>query len=595
MRRALLQQALALLLFISPASSQVLSGAAFGEQRPAEGGGCSGSAVTASIVSHRSSGVAPLAVSFDLTGTTNTGGYNNFGEITYDVTFDDAGSGTWAVDGRSKNAALGPVVAHTFRTPGTYTVEVTATDAAGNCDTATTTVTVSDPDTAFAGTSTICVGNSLPTAGVGGCPTGAAVAASSDYDAALATDCNVDAVAVRCLFKGGDTFTASTFVNVAHAGPTIIGNYGSGQAILIATTADETIRLDASVPTTDIRIFGFNVTKDSVSTGSVAFVSKVNAGNLQDVLLMDVTGANGSAAILANQLHAGVFFDTVTWTPCTGGSGNGCISFQGDPWAVMGSDLQDSTAAEWPMRVLRGGRGYMTSSYLATAAATKNVLKFHGTTVANSSTKNNINFSSFIGNANSSIPVQFSPQTDGFDEQITHLVFDSNYVKNVDANGGAAKFSLVEGLWVRNNVMVGGGFDCITVARRSGSGTDPTNMSDAHVYNNTCYSGGSDDQAVFINDAHVSAPRECANNLLITTAGAPDPATGCTEQDVDNVQSTSTSILTTTPPLTLLDAKLQAGATSVIDQGTAVDGVRYDFEGGARSTIDIGADEFGAP
>ncbi len=65
------------------------------------------------------------SVSFDGTGSTD-----NVGIVSYDWDFDDG------------DTASGATTSHTFDSPGTYTVELTVTDAAGNTDTATVEVTV---------------------------------------------------------------------------------------------------------------------------------------------------------------------------------------------------------------------------------------------------------------------------------------------------------------------------------------------------------------------------------------------------------------------------------------------------------------------
>jgi len=57
-----------------------------------------------------------------------------------------------------RNVASGPVAAHVFDTPGTYTVCVTAFDGA-NSERTSIQITVTDPNTVFAA-NTLCVGAS---------------------------------------------------------------------------------------------------------------------------------------------------------------------------------------------------------------------------------------------------------------------------------------------------------------------------------------------------------------------------------------------------------------------------------------------------
>ncbi|MEK7706276.1 MAG: MopE-related protein, partial [Myxococcota bacterium] len=90
--------------------------------------------LSVSLVAARTSGVAPLAVFFDASGTTDTAVTSRpFHELEYRWDFGDpAGGATWAYGARpgssSKNVALGPVAAHVFESPGTYTVALSVFD-----------------------------------------------------------------------------------------------------------------------------------------------------------------------------------------------------------------------------------------------------------------------------------------------------------------------------------------------------------------------------------------------------------------------------------------------------------------------------------
>jgi PKD repeat protein len=199
--------------------------------------------ISLSLVPGRTSGVAPLAVFFDATGTTATTTTKPFHHIEYRWDFGDpAGSPvsgtTWSTGSRpgvsSRNTATGAVAAHVFETPGTYTVTLTAFDGT-NTDTRTVTITVDNPDDVFAAANTFCVGaTSLPTAGSGGCPGGALVRQTSSF----ATVRTFIAQGRRVLLRRGDTFDASTngFNNVN--GPWILGAFGSGAKPIIRATAN---------------------------------------------------------------------------------------------------------------------------------------------------------------------------------------------------------------------------------------------------------------------------------------------------------------------------------------------------------------------
>ena len=189
-----------------------------------------GSAITLSLLPARTSGVAPLAVFFDATGTAANSTTRPIHELEYRWNFGDpAGGATWATGAQaglsSKNLATGPVAAHVFETPGTYTVSVSAFDGT-NVATTTTTITVRDPVTVFSGNNTVCVAASiLPVAGSGGCPSDALTAVQASFPAAISSYATTGK---RVLFKRGDTFAAATEATLTATGPGTVGAYGTG-------------------------------------------------------------------------------------------------------------------------------------------------------------------------------------------------------------------------------------------------------------------------------------------------------------------------------------------------------------------------------
>jgi hypothetical protein len=165
--------------------------------------------------------------------------------LDYLWSFDDPGAGYWTTGAlantstpQSKNVEYGPTAGHLFETPGNYSVRLTVCTSDGaSCDAETQLITVADPDVVYAGNATVCVGNARPVAGAGGCPAGAKVVRSSDFDDAFANAANCDADAadaqVRCLFKRGDTFAASTQVEMYSGNGVQIGAYGTGDKPVI--------------------------------------------------------------------------------------------------------------------------------------------------------------------------------------------------------------------------------------------------------------------------------------------------------------------------------------------------------------------------
>ncbi len=216
--------------------------------------GVSNSPINFSGIASRTSGVAPLSVFFDATGTTDpTKTTRPFHDLQYTWTFGDpAGGATWANGSNpgknSRNQATGPVAAHVFETPGTYTVTATVTDGTNQASFKTT-ITVTDPNVVFKGANTICIAaETSPVAGAGGCPVGAEVIRQVSFYQAVNTYAQTGK---RVLFKRGDTFINDFPAVVSHKGPGIIGAYGTGANPIIKATGNRDIMhlSDKSTPT----------------------------------------------------------------------------------------------------------------------------------------------------------------------------------------------------------------------------------------------------------------------------------------------------------------------------------------------------------
>jgi len=132
--------------------------------------------------------------------------------------------------------ARGPVVSHTYKTPGTYTARVVVIEpATGKIATGQTEITVDDPDTVFSGTDTICV-NLFGDSDFTGAPQGAVehnLGSGEEFEETLAiwTSNNQSGNDKRWLFKGGSSFPLSLTFNNGENGGVYLGSYGTGKAI----------------------------------------------------------------------------------------------------------------------------------------------------------------------------------------------------------------------------------------------------------------------------------------------------------------------------------------------------------------------------
>lgn len=241
----------------------------------------------------RTTGTAPLSVFIDCTGTTDADTTKPFHDLFYTHTFGDPSAGLWSYGANtnlSKNYATGAIAAHVYETAGTYTTTHTVTDGTSIAR-ATNTITVSDPDTTYAKTATVCFYNS--TVGTG-CPSGATETASSDWDAAISSCMGTTK---RCLFKRGDTFTASADGTVTSAGPNTIGAYGSGALPIVNLAAATSGVKITSTSVNDLRVMDIEFVGGSASDANQAGIALTGAGASGVTMLRVTTRLTGAPGI----------------------------------------------------------------------------------------------------------------------------------------------------------------------------------------------------------------------------------------------------------------------------------------------------------
>lgn len=239
-----------------------------------------GSAVaapTARITASRVSGPAPLAVFFDAAATSDSDtSVDPYRQLGYKFEFNDPNSGTWAHSGLPKTQQIGgPLAAHVFETPGTYSVQVTAKSSSGATSVASVTVTVQAADTVFSGR-TVCIARGSDFTG---CPSGATRTANASSWPRLQTG-------YRYLLRAGENFTSLGSLNV---GPSIqdvqVSSFGSGSKPVLST----------------VMLLG----NDPLTTNSInrIVVSNLNPSNINNMI-----GAT-DLLVLRNTITAGGMID----------------------------------------------------------------------------------------------------------------------------------------------------------------------------------------------------------------------------------------------------------------------------------------------
>ena len=242
--------------------------------------------ISASVSPSRTTGVAPLYVNFDATGTTSTLSANPSHELFFATDFGDYSAGVWANGVQSagltsKNAGYGPVTGHVYETPGTYTVQMVVTDGV-NTAVKTGTVVVQDPNVVYdpaygAGYETICISNSNNFTGAPGTGALPGVATyinrSGDTDMYAAWN-TYKASNKRILFCKADTWVASAPVSVLGLAGTTLSGYGNGAAHTFASGTLVRVTPAAGIGhmlqgggSTDCRICSFKIAADATHIG----------------------------------------------------------------------------------------------------------------------------------------------------------------------------------------------------------------------------------------------------------------------------------------------------------------------------------------
>ena len=250
--------------------------------------------ITPSLSPSRTTGVAPLSVFFDASGTTASTTTLPFHELDYSWNFGDDDTATWAYGSNpgvnKKNRAFGPEAAHVFETPGTYTVTLSVYDGT---ETSTTQqlITVTDPDTVFAG-NTFCINASgtdhagcplIPGtyADSAACITAGKCLTQASFSTAITTYATAGR---RVLFKKGDTFTNDA-ANIHFVGTLgLISSYGTGAKPIVVNAVNSNL-FDFTADVSDWRLMNLDF---DLNMGNISrFMSMTGSLNVNKLLIMN--------------------------------------------------------------------------------------------------------------------------------------------------------------------------------------------------------------------------------------------------------------------------------------------------------------------
>lgn len=567
-------------------------------------------AVTAGLSVTRTRGVAPLAVHFDASETTSTETTRPFHDLHYAWEFGDPNSGTWKVSGRSKNRDTGPIAAHVYERPGTYTVTLTVRDASGASDTKTVTIEVEDPEVVFAAENTICFSTD---GDFGGAPAGAKRVTSDSWDditAALGTG-------KRVLLKRGHAWNYSGKHKVmAFRGPGILGAFGEGpRPVLRYTSSDPSIEgapftlgsKEAPGEFEDFRFMDLEIdgagherhfAMAQGESNHITFLRvRMHHGGSFIFMAPSVLDHNNRNGFPGHSLHAGVAFVETEYEHIIG---NGeefntrhIAYIGGRKFTFLGNVWNDATRGEHVLRFPVVARAVIAHNALTNSRARKHVIKLHGSTRPTIEPKrsewitiSDNYFSSDLGDWT----ISLGPQNNRSNEIVEHVILERNEV--VLGHGAEYAFHLCGSeMTVRNNVVITtapGRGTAVYFGRR---GVEPPPVNN-RAYNNSAFNGG-DGQLTLVQIADIASNTTVRNNFgmgrgpMVAIAGT---GTGLVE---------SNNVVTSTPgwveaaPTKAAHFQLTP-ESQAIDAGTAVP-VFDDYLGVSRpqnGKWDLGAFEF---
>lgn len=561
--------------------------------------------LTLSFSASRLTGVAPLAVFFDATASTSSNPIRPFHELEYRWAFDSTGVAPttfWATGSRAgasaKNVAMGPIAAHVFEVPGTYTIALSITDGTSTVTNNCATITVQDPNVVYGGANTTCVASgSTPVAGAGGCPAGAAVANNSDFDAALAT---FFGAGKRVLFNGGDTFTASVTTTFSGVGPAEVGAYGAGRPIVQwtgATVATGFLRIGGTG--SDFRIV--NIEFDGQNQAGQFPLSFQNSAWTNLLLLNNYFHSlgGGLGPDWAASGGSGFYmFGNRSENPAPTMTSDGVLVGSGAIVAIIGNNFDNNGVGQQAIRVNHMNRFVVSNNSVAGVVATKASIDIRSADTI--TTQYGVVSNNSVTQGDSAFGI--NPSSGATNLGIFDLIIEGNYVVGVatgQINTGVA--TNAERITIRNNIIDASSVDFrFGIVLRGTNGGFSLPSKDVWVYNNSIFSSKAAGTLTGISvDTDVGIGNEVKNNLVYTSviAGTVISDAGSLAAKSNNTGDVAVApgVVTLNPnwtitvPMTPLTNFQPGPGSYAIDKGAVVP-VFSDFFGVARSGLyDLGA------
>lgn len=513
---------------------------------------------TMTTASHTSK-TAPALIHFQGVDTTTAGGdpYDHTSGLgTLSVTemanilwdFDDASSGNYATNSRSRNRAVGPNAAHVYATAGTYTPLAKILGDDDSITVYSQEITVS----AFSGT-TYHFDATLGDDGDDG--TIGSPKASFLHGMTLAAD------NVQLLFKKGEAFTTNTTSSIAAGIQNFhIGAYGTGaDPTLTLTTASgsSVFRFVDDTAEREITISGLNIIGPGTGAGN-SFAFKADATHtVKDLLIYDCEVSlfgtncllieNGSPDISTawNQSEEQYLIGIVD---CNFHDANDKVAaLMATKLVLQGTTFADSVTTH-VVRVWFGYASVVESCSFSGVANGQICLKFHGQAngVGSPECRYNV-FSHNYAAASGVWTIVLGPQDGTKDERGRHNFFLGNTLASETATEDNRLVIQWPFTYAFNNIFLGNGglaagFAGIYVA------TSNQAVSDVHCINNTFYR--SEDGTFGLVGIHFAASvSNCFayNNGAYFPGAAPSGPKTVVRDDSTNLTASNNDLATVDP------------------------------------------------
>jgi hypothetical protein len=582
-----------------------------------------------SLSPSRTSGVAPLYVFFDASGTTDTAATSRpFHDLDYRWDFGDpngppTGSTTWSTGSgpltNSRNSAIGPMAGHVFEVPGTYTVSLSVFDGTHSSG-ATTTITVADPQTVFAGTNTFCFSTS---GNFTDCPAGANHVTTSNFDSAVTTNAAQNR---RLLFRRGESFTGASSAVIQSDGPGIVGAYGPGAKPKVTGPGSASVislGTRGGALRKDWRFIDLSLDGQNNQAGENVGIDAKGQFDQVTILRVDVAGTSTGFAASHWALQSGeksfdqwaIHDSTATGVPNCNWDGhyvcNWRIYVVGTRWSMQGNALDNLGQTTAPYYA--GGSHVIRTEMLQTSVISNNTLrgagnfqldiKLHawawdgsagGNATAQTYTeKILISDNKIQGGANTWM-LSLGPQDEVTDERVRDVLVERNWFTS-NARTQLQMHINSSTTTIRNNLC-----DLTGAAYHTGVSVDQWGVTPApvnvRVYNNTVYSGSSGDfvavqigtaSSTIVQNNLASAP-SATGPVLIDGSGA-----GLTQSN-NLLNNTPANLFVSGAPSAPTTFSLKALPNPARDTGLTAAPVLSDFFGTHRpqgSAPDLGAVE----